>query len=308
MGPTPDHWHSAPEVVPETGLYVVRDDFPEPVNSADINHNQWPQHPETNYPEGQHLGGYFAEGKKAHHTEKDLPEAVPPEAVPPEAGTRKRLWGLASRTSWILFSIAAVVIVGAAVGVGVGVSISNRSQSTESSSASPAFSSTTTPTSLGVVSTSLSSSASDAPTITSAQSTTSVTTTDVVGPSSTLYRDCPSSDKTLHDVTFGNDTYVFRKFCSTVLVSIRGENDNLVSTPSTNLNSCINECAKYNYKSASEIASGKSDACNTVCWWNNFNTQYPGQCWGFTTQNSSAGEFQFETQLICDSAGWINET
>lgn len=52
---------------------------------------------------------------------------------------------------------------------------------------------------------------------------------------------------------------MFRKFCSTVLVSIRGENDNLVSTPSSNLNSCINECAKYNYKSASEIASGDKD-------------------------------------------------
>lgn len=201
MGSTSNRWYSAPEVVPDTGLHVVRDasDLPEPVHSrnvdtANTNANQWPHNLETNYPGEQ-------------HPEKDLPEVVPP-----QVGPRKRICGLASRMFWVLFSIIAVVIVGAAVGVGVGVglSISNRSQSTGSSSESSASSSTTAPSSLGVVSTSLSASASDAPTTTSAQST-SVTTTNVVGPSSTLYRDCPSSDKTLHDITFGNDTYVFRK-------------------------------------------------------------------------------------------------
>lgn len=262
MGSTPNHWHSAPEVVPDTGLHVVRDDLPEPVHAssastANINANQWPHHPEINYPEEPPPGGYFASHKKAHHPEKsgDLPEVVPP-----RAGPRKRICGLAPRLFWILIAVTAVVVLGAAVGVGVGVglAVSNRSQSAESSSESPASTSTTSPTSLGVVSTSLSASisasASDAPTTTSAEST-SVTTTDVVGPSSTLFRDCPSSDKTLHDVTLGNDTYVFRKFCSTVLVAT---GDNVVSTPTADLNSCINQCAKYNYNSASEIDSGEN--------------------------------------------------
>lgn len=255
MGSTPNHWYSAPEVVPDTGLHVVRDDLPEPVhasyaNTANINANQWPHHSEEPPP-----GGYFADGQKAQHPEKagDLPEVVPP-----GAGPKKRICGLASRLFWILFAVTAVIIVGAAVGVGVGVglSISNRSQSAQSSSESAASTSTTNPTSLGVVSTSVSASASasDTPTTTTAEST-SVTTTDVVGPSSTLFRDCPSSDKTLHDVTLGNDTYVFRKFCSTVLVAT---GDNVISTPMADLNSCINQCAKYNYNSASEIDSGES--------------------------------------------------
>lgn len=47
---------------------------------------------------------------------------------------------------------------------------------------------------------------------------------------------------------------------------------------------------------------------NTVCWWNNVDVASPGECWGYTTQNSSSGEFQFEKQLICDAAGWINES
>lgn len=254
MGSTANQWHSAPEVVPDTGLHVVRDDFPEPVHPQTSS-----GYSEERYPE---LEGYFAQGLKTSQPNKDdLPEAVPPEASP-----KKRICGLAPRSFWILLAAIAVVIVGAAIGIGagVGLSISNRSQSTENSSASSASSSTTTATSLGVVSTSTSASASasssssSAPTTTSAQST-SVTTTQVVGPSSTLYRDCPSSDNTIHDVTLGDETYMFRKFCSTVLVSIRGDNDNLVSTPTSDLNSCINQCAKYNYESASDIASGDKD-------------------------------------------------
>lgn len=46
---------------------------------------------------------------------------------------------------------------------------------------------------------------------------------------------------------------------------------------------------------------------NTVCWWNTFDAQYPGACWGFATANSTTGQFQFEANVICDSAAWINE-
>lgn len=220
-------------------------------------------------------------------------------------------------------------MIGAAVGVGAGVSLANRSQSAESlySSSTSALSTT----SLSPASTSLTMSSTPTPTTT--QSTT-VSTTSIVGPSTTLYRDCPSSDNTLHDITLGDKTYTFRKFCNTVLLTI-GDNS-LVNQATTDLNTCINKCALYNHQNASEIATGDPAwyvplllplpsfplsqparhladialCCisNTVCWWNNVDVQLPGQCWGFVTQNSSAGEFQFEQQVICDSAGWINES
>ncbi|KAL2285649.1 hypothetical protein FJTKL_07667 [Diaporthe vaccinii] len=193
-------------------------------------------------------------------------------------------------------------MIGAAVGVGAGVSLANRSQSAESLSSSSTSALPTT--SLSPASTGSSLIMSSTPTPTTTQSTT-VSTTSIVGPSTTLYRDCPSSDNTLHDITLGEKTYTFRKFCNTVLLTI-GDNS-LVNQATTDLNTCINKCALYNHQNASEIAAG-DPACNTVCWWNNVDVQLPGQCWGFVTQNSSAGEFQFEQQVICDSAGWINES
>jgi hypothetical protein len=50
---------------------------------------------------------------------------------------------------------------------------------------------------------------------------------------------------------------MFRKFCSTVLTSTGL--DNVVTSTQTNLNSCINECARYNYQKSSEIASGETN-------------------------------------------------
>lgn len=206
------------------------------------------------------------EAQNAHEPARDLPEAVPP-----QESSKKRICGLASRTFWILLAVTLVVILGAAIGigVGVGVSISNRSQSAEGSSAadtSPTTTTTTTPTSPGVASTtagSLSSSTSQTPTTTSAEST-SVTTTEVVGPSSTLFRDCPSSDETMHEVTYGNDTYMFRKFCNTVLLT-NGVLD-VGATIKGDLDSCINECARHNYQKSSEIESGETDKWYVVSW------------------------------------------
>lgn len=255
MGPSPDHWYSAPEVVPGTGLHHVAIDrtLPEPVDYPGKHY------PEVHYsdlpkPEEPHSEGQVVDAQFAHEPEKNLPDATPPREE-----SKARICGLPSRKFWILFGVIVLVIVGAAVGIGagIGLSISKRSQSAETSSSSRISSSTTTPTSLEVLSTSgsLSSSTSHTPTTTSALST-SVTTTELVGPSTTLFRDCPSSEETLHEVTFGNDSYLFRKYCNTVLSSV--DMVNVVVTTQTNLNSCISDCARYNFQKSSEIASGET--------------------------------------------------
>lgn len=323
-----DYWYSAPEVAPDRGLYAERDSFPEPVHTsaastANIKPDQWPL-PQDQYWSGTpHHGRNIEEqsseaqySERQHHegeqpTKRYLDVQQHPGGHHSGAGhreapeyNRKHVCGLRSRLFWTLLIVITVVIVGAAVGVGVGVSLARRPQSAELGSP-PSPTSFVSTSSTSSVSTSLSSSASVVPTTTTTQST-SVTTTSIVGPSSTLYRDCPSSNNQLHDVTLGSKTYMFRKFCNTVLVSSSNDNT-LVNLDTSDLNTCINRCALYNDENGSKIAaSGKP--CNTVCWWNSLDTQLPGRCWGFTTRNSSAGDFQFEQNVICDSAGWINES
>lgn len=276
MGSSPDYWYSGPEVVPDTGPQRARDStLPEAVDHPGKYYPEvyYPYQPkqEGPYLEGPHPQGTPVQAYNAHEPARDLPEAVPP-----QEGSKKRICGLASRTFWILLAVVLVVVFGAAIGigVGVGVSISNRSQSAEGSSAEGSSASdtspttTTSPASLGVTSTtttagSLSSGTSQTPTTTSAQST-SVTTTEVVGPSSTLFRDCPSSDETVHEVTYGNDTYMFRKFCNTVLLT-NGVLD-AGATIKTDLDSCVNECARHNYQNSAEIESGETDKWYVVSW------------------------------------------
>ena len=155
---------------------------------------------------------------------------------------KNRICGLKARSFWILFSIiTAVVVIGAAVGGGIGGSMAARSQKSKDSS-----STTTGQPSNDTVTSASSSSASNTnntPTPTSSKPIT-VTTTEVIGPSQTLSRDCPSSNGTLYDVTLGPRVYSFRKFCNTVLVTTGA---NVVSTPTNDLNTCINRCAGYNF-------------------------------------------------------------
>ncbi|KAF3770461.1 hypothetical protein M406DRAFT_66868 [Cryphonectria parasitica EP155] len=203
------------------------------------------------------------------------PPAVASRPTPLPA--KKRICRLAPRTFYIVLGVSLAMIIGAAVGGGVGAALtsqkSNESSTGDSSSSSASSSSFSSP-----------------PTKTSTKPV-SVTTTDVVGPTSTLYRDCPSSNNTLYSVTFGSEEYVFRKFCNTNLL---GNADDMVNKPVTDLNACIDLCAEYNNMNATEIAQG-GEVCNAVCWYNNFDADYPGQCFGFTSQNSSISGFQYQT-------------
>lgn len=214
------------------------------------------------------------------------------------AGRKKRICGLAARTFWILSAVVLAIIVAAAVGGGVGGSVAARNKAASPSYQEPAASISTTGTT-----TASTSGTATATTTTSA----SVTTTEVVGPTSTLYRDCPSSNETLYSVDFGSTgSYVYRKFCS---MSIVNNGVDLVNTGTTSLDSCINLCAAYNMENATEIASGASQPCNSVCWRNGFtDNDWPGQCFGATTQNSSSTGWKLDsTETICDAAGWINQ-
>lgn len=268
MNSNTDYWYSAPEAVPNTS---VENSLPEPVhigaaNTVNTKADLWPLHPDqylSGTPkyqqtvEGQHSEGRNLEG--GHPEERYLDAQHPgehhSEGGHRKADTRKHVCGLRAGLFWTVLIVITVVIVGAAVGIGVGVSLARRSESVDSSS--PSSTSVMSPASTSPISTGLSSSASVTPTTTTTQST-SVTTTSIVGPSSTLFRDCPSSDNTTHDVTLGSKTYIYRKFCNTVLTGNKN-GVSIVNQATIDLNTCINRCALHNDENASEIAAGDTN-------------------------------------------------
>lgn len=93
--------------------------------------------------------------------------------------------------------------------------------------------------------------------------------------------------------------------CSVKLV---GNGDNVYNEKTASLNDCINRCANYNDANRTGIASGSNGVCNAVCWRHSLSSDWPGECFGFSTQNSSSGGFSIDTSgTECDSAGWINQ-
>ncbi|TVY16318.1 hypothetical protein LARI1_G006596 [Lachnellula arida] len=244
----------------------------------------------------------------------------------------RRVCGLALRTFWTIVAVGIVVVIGAAVGGSVGGSLASKSSSVAASSspnlgslvqasttsaASSGQSTNSTIPSLTISESSMQPSTTFAassdqsttlttPSLTSTQ--VALTTTQIIGPSYTLLRDCPSSNNTLYGITLGPTTMNFRKVCGRTYPNILGaSNENLVNQKTSSLDSCINLCASYNVKSASAIASGQSLVCNAVCWRNSLDhDDYPGNCFGFTTQNSSSA-FVVDDEANCDSAAWIDQ-
>jgi hypothetical protein len=221
----------------------------------------------------------------------------------------QRICGLRRRTFWIALGVA-LIVVAAAVGGGVGGALALKSSRNNASAPqSELASATPTPTSSQ---TSASISITSAPTSTPiiASSVSNVTTTEVVGASTTLLRDCPSSNNTLYDVTHGDAKMSFRKDCETSIVAIKGSSA-FRGTVVQSLNDCIDLCAAYNINNKTQIASGSSSVCNSVCWRNTFekiNDLPGGMCFGFTAQNSS-GSIQYTqpAETRCDSAALINQ-
>ncbi|TVY39382.1 hypothetical protein LSUB1_G004333 [Lachnellula subtilissima] len=214
----------------------------------------------------------------------------------------RRLCGLAPRNFWIIAVVGTIVMIGAAVGGGVGGSLASKSNSTAESPATVAESSVqplTTSTASIVQSTD-----STTPSLTS---TVALTTTQITGPSYTLLRDCPSSNNTLYGISLGSTNMNFRKVCGKTYLNTLSSSQNAVNQKSSSLDNCINLCATYNVQNASAIASGQNNVCNAVCWRNSLaNDDFPGQCFGFTTQNSSSA-FVVSDEAKCDSAAWVDQ-
>ncbi|KAI1362735.1 hypothetical protein F5Y08DRAFT_329897 [Xylaria arbuscula] len=220
------------------------------------------------------------------------PEIVPhsaPELVPsykennhyasvkPSEGSHLTIFGLNRSTFWIIFAVSTFVIIGAIVG-GVAGGLLSRNDSNSG-----------TNTSASLTSSYLSSSPSLTPTV----STPTNTTSTVILPTATLLRDCPSSNGTLFDVAMGSEEpLIFRKFCTAGLRHVINSID-VTNEATQSLNDCINACVDYNIANKTAIATGNNQTCNAVCWRNtdqldNIN-QIPGQCFGFTTGNTSSG-------------------
>lgn len=220
-------------------------------------------------------------------------------APPPDS---KRICGLASRTFWVVAGVIGIVVVAAAVGGGVGGALASKSTHAESTTSTSSMQSVGSTQGASASSSSPSSSPSS-PTNAVALSTSTITGG---SPEYTLLSDCPSSNNTLYTVNVGQDMS-FRKVCGGSYLNALNAGD-VVNLRTPSLDDCIVECATYNIQNKTAIAAGQSNVCNAVCWRNTFtNDEFPGQCFGFTTQNSSSN-FVVKSESICDSAAWIDQT
>ncbi|KAI0549192.1 hypothetical protein F4679DRAFT_547809 [Xylaria curta] len=231
----------------------------------------------------------------------DLPEPV----LYPITTTSKQprtTCGLRPKTFWIISGVSVFLIIGAIAGGVAGGLLSRNNKS---------LSSLNEENNMNTSSTSyLSSSSPSSTSPTPMTSTPTISTSTVVLPSATLLRDCPSSNGTTYSVPYGDgEPLVFRKVCSGGFRHDMNGVD-LINEPMESLNSCINACVSYNDKNKTAIATGDNQTCNAVCWRNtdyrdNIN-QLSGQCFGYTTLNTSAG-FVYSGEVLCDSAAWINQ-
>ncbi|KAH7081225.1 hypothetical protein BKA63DRAFT_486976 [Paraphoma chrysanthemicola] len=228
-----------------------------------------------------------------------------------EQSPKSTICGLRKRTFWMVL-IAAIVIVAAAVGGGVGGALSSKSSNntSDSSTANTGNDAAQSSSPASSQSQSEARTSSTTPTPTSAEPSTTVTTTTIAGPSSTILRDCPSSNYTLYDVTLGDTTMSFRKACSRSFLNANGI-ESAFGRPVASLNECINLCAAYNVNNRTQIQQGSSRICNSVCWRNTFDqiNDWPGgMCFGYTSQNSS-GTFRYRVpdETRCDGAALINQ-
>ncbi|MCJ1409995.1 hypothetical protein MMC19_004080 [Ptychographa xylographoides] len=229
----------------------------------------------------------------------------------PSDGTQPaRTCGLRRRTFWLLLILGAIVVLAAALGGGIGGSLASKANTNPTPLSIPT---STLPTVVGATaaaasSTSTSTSTSS-PLPTSPPTTTStppISTSTIVSATSTLLRDCPSSNDTTLTVTLGAASLSFLKNCSTAYSASKSVNENFVNQPTTSLDDCIALCAQWNINDHVST-SGEPQTCDAVCWRNGFaGDDYPGQCFGFAVavEGDSAAT---ANDTRCDSALWINQ-
>jgi hypothetical protein len=245
------------------------------------------------------------------HSEKIAQEPLVHEVARPAT-----VCGLRKRTFWIV-CIIAMIVAAAAIAGGVGGVLAARSPARSDSAASQTPTSSRASAPVAESSTAgaaaaahpQSSALSPSPIATPTSTTPSVTRTPIVGPTSTILRDCPSANNTVYSILTGSSTMRFRKLCSNTFLGVRGV-PNAVNTVVASLDDCIDLCAAYNLTNRTRIAAGTDSVCNAVCWRNTFdksNDWEGGRCFGFLTQNATSdGETVFKAKAPaeerCDSA------
>lgn len=280
---------------------------------SSIPHSTLEVAPNTELPEPQKFAYYAPE----LYVDSEIDtHKYPYNSDDPDLGQQETICGLRKSRFWILVVVAVVVVI-AAVGGGIGGALASAS-SNKGSNAKTAdtsqpdgvnalLSSFTSPSSsaaaAAAASSSLSLTASIGPSLLSSTTSTptmepkiSVTATTIVGPTSTIVRDCPSSNDTLYDVTLGNTKMSFRKECGISIVGT-GVNQNAVVKVVSSLDECIDLCAAYNINNRTRIAAGTDKVCNTVCWRNTFDkiNDWPGgMCFGFAGQNTTDNTFKYK--------------
>jgi hypothetical protein len=84
---------------------------------------------------------------------------------------------------------------------------------------------------------------------------------EIVGPSSTLLRDYPSSNHTVYSYGSATDPMLFRKYCGTLFYHDGVQNALSVNVAIDSLDNCIDLCASYNTQNRFGIADGSSTVC-----------------------------------------------
>ncbi|KAK6430766.1 hypothetical protein LTR95_013073 [Oleoguttula sp. CCFEE 5521] len=177
------------------------------------------------------------------------PEPVDSKTDPQPGRNAHRICGFSSSGFWVALAIVAALLVGAAVGAGVGVGVRSRQ---------PSQSATPRPSSRRA-------------------HPLSQQRPQVPEGTSTLLRDCPSSNNTLYSYPSPDVPMVFRKFCEKAMYAIAGTFE--INQRTSSLDECIGLCAEYNVQNKAEIAKSQSPICNAVCWRNgNAPNDFPGQC------------------------------
>jgi len=222
---------------------------------------------------------------------------------PVAAEESKRICGLPAKRFWLIAAVAIIIVIAAAIGGGVGGSLAGK----KGSSASPVAVSQSADAAAATFNASIASSSSIPSTITAAPTPTkSIVTTSTAYGSTTLFPDCPSSNDTLYRAA-NNDAFLYRKICADAYLNA-DNGFSSVNEQSRSLDECINLCAAYNIKEQDDISSGAKPVCNAVCWRATIqDDDYPGQCFGFRTQNSSS-HFVLSGDSRCDSAAWVNQS
>jgi hypothetical protein len=242
-----------------------------------------------------------------------LEEQLQPESGEPHS--QRRICSLSVKAFYVVAAIIAVIVIAAAIGGGVGGALAKKSHDTIAANVTAGAGSepSTAPSNISIPlhtttysGTLISTSNISIPLHTTTYSGTLISTSTIIGPQETLLSDCPSSNNTLYSPQSSSE--VWRKICSGSYLNSNGVQAVVNTAGITSLNDCIALGAAYNLANATNIADGSSSICNAVCWRATITgDDFPGNCFGFTTTNSS-GNFVTTDDLRCNSAALINQS